>query len=77
MMGPRIENLTQRQKVLCDTMWQMQSPEAVQRFIDSLPRKTRTEAETLRQIIVMECLEPYLDHYEEDAKDLIDRCSHS
>jgi hypothetical protein len=66
---PQLENLTGRQKALCDVMWALESPQAVDRFIQTLPTEQQQEAESLRLLIVLECLEPFLDHYKDQALD--------
>lgn len=72
---PQLENLTPQQRVLCDVMWAFDDAEQVTGFIKTLPPGQRQEAESLRQMIVLECLEPYVEHYADEAQDLIDRVS--
>lgn len=76
-MTIQLQGLTQQQVQIADMIWSCDTQEAVDRLIRNLPPAYRQDAVTLHHLIVLECLEPYLDHYEQDAQDLIDRCSHS
>lgn len=75
---PQLENLTHRQKTICEVMWAFDDAEQVERFIQTLPPEQQQEALSLRDLILLECLEPFLDHFEELAREelrVIQTCS--
>lgn len=72
-----IQGLTNKQKVLMDVMWAMDSMPAVEAFIKTLPARDQQDCESLVTIAVQESLEEdnRLDDYEQDAYNLIARIS--
>ena len=72
-----ITGLTNKQKVLMDVMWAMDTMPAVEAFIKSLPKRDQQDCESLVAIAVQESLEEdnRLDDYEELALNLIARVS--
>ena len=74
-----ITGLTNKQKVLMDVMWAMDSMPAVEAFIKSLPKRDQQDCQSLVTIAVQESLEEdnRLELYEQDALNLIARVSSS
>jgi hypothetical protein len=74
-----ITGLTQKQKVLMDVMWAMDSMPAVQSFIKTLPKRDGQDCLSLVEIAVQESLEEEgrIKDYEADALSLIARVSSS
>ena len=74
-----ITGLTNKQKVLMDVMWAMDSMPAVEAFIKSLPKRDQQDCQSLVTIAVQESLEEdnRLEDYEQDALNLIARVSSS
>ena len=72
-----ITGLTNKQKVLMDVMWAMDSMPAVEAFIKSLPKRDGQDCLSLVAIAVQESLEEdnRLEDYEELALNLIARVS--
>jgi hypothetical protein len=71
---PTIEGLTVEQKAICEMLWGCDTEEEAEILIAALPPIYRAVARTLAQVIIYECMEPYLDQYEEPAREAIDRC---
>jgi hypothetical protein len=72
-----IENLTDRQRMIMDLLWQCNTVEQVQTLIKALPTKAdQRDALSLVQIATMEGLEEEggLDEYKDAAKAAIDHC---
>jgi hypothetical protein len=72
-----IENLTDRQRMIMDLLWQCDTVEQVQTLIKALPTQAdQRDALSLVQIATMEGLEEegLLDQYEDAAKAAIDNC---
>ena len=72
-----ITGLTNKQKVLMDVMWAMDTMPAVEAFIKTLPKRDQQDCESLVAIAVHESLEEdnRLEDYEELALNLIARVS--
>jgi hypothetical protein len=72
-----ITGLTNKQKVLMDVMWSMDTMPAVEAFIKSLPKRDQQDCESLVAIAVQESLEEdnRMEDYEQDTLDLIARVS--
>ena len=72
-----ITGLTNKQKVLMDVMWAMDTMPAVEAFIKTLPKRDQQDCESLVAIAVQESLEEdnRLEDYEELALNLIARVS--
>jgi hypothetical protein len=72
-----ITGLTNKQKVLMDVMWAMDTMPAVEAFIKSLPKRDQQDCESLVAIAVQESLEEdnRMEDYEQDTLDLIARVS--
>jgi hypothetical protein len=64
-----INNLTVKQKLLLDVMWELDSLERVQAFIKTLPAADAQDAQALLQIAVWETIEQEdgLDAYRDIA----------
>jgi hypothetical protein len=64
-----IHNLTHKQKLLLDVMWEIDTMEKVQQFIQSLPAQDARDAHTLLQIAIWESIEQEdgLDAYKDTA----------
>jgi hypothetical protein len=52
-----IPNLTPKQKVLLDVMWNIENIQQVNDFINSLPPKDKIDARSLLQIAINESIE--------------------
>ena len=74
-----ITGLSNKQKVLMDVMWAMDTMPAVEAFIKTLPKRDQQDCLSLVAIAVQESLEEdnRLDDYEQDARNLIARVSSS
>ena len=74
-----ITGLSNKQKVLMDVMWAMDTMPAVEAFIKTLPKRDQQDCESLVAIAVQESLEEdnRLEDYEELALNLIARVSSS
>ena len=72
-----ITGLTNKQKVLMDVMWSMDTMPAVEAFIKTLPKRDQQDCESLVAIAVQESLEEdnRMEDYEQDTLDLIARVS--
>ena len=72
-----ITGLSNKQKVLMDVMWAMDTMPAVEAFIKTLPKRDQQDCESLVAIAVHESLEEdnRLEDYEELALNLIARVS--
>jgi hypothetical protein len=75
MTEPTIAGLTERQKILCDLIWQCNTKEQALEFIRNLPTAAdRRDARCLAQIMVYEVLEERISDYAESAQAVISRC---
>ena len=72
-----ITGLSNKQKVLMDVMWAMDTMPAVEAFIKSLPKRDQQDCQSLVTIAVQESLEEdnRLDDYEAIALSVIARVS--
>ena len=72
-----ITGLSNKQKVLMDVMWAMDTMPAVEAFIKTLPKRDQQDCESLVAIAVQESLEEdnRLDDYEAIALSVIARVS--
>jgi hypothetical protein len=72
-----INNLTPKQKALLDVMWELDTLERVQAFIQSLPIQDQQDAHSLLQIAIWETLESEgeLDAYKDHASTAINTAS--
>ena len=72
-----ITGLSNKQKVLMDVMWAMDTMPAVEAFIKTLPKRDQQDCLSLVAIAVQESLEEdnRLEDYEELALNLIARVS--
>ena len=68
-----ITNLTPKQKLLLDVMWELDTIERVQEFIRTLPAQDARDAHCLLQIAIWETLEQEdgLDAYKDRASIVI------
>lgn len=71
-----IDNLTPKQKLLLDVMWEIDTLEKVKAFIGSLPVQDAQDADSLLRIAIWESLEQEegLDAYSETAARAIASC---
>lgn len=69
-----IPNLTPKQKMLLDVMWNIENIQQVNDFINSLPAKDKIDAQSLLQIAIVESIEHEggLKEYESLATEAID-----
>jgi hypothetical protein len=70
---PMIQGLTRLQKELCEKIWQCHSEQAVHDLIRSLPKKLRSQAQTLTTLIIIESIDEEItreDHCDQ-ARDLL------
>ena len=70
----KLENLTRKQKVLCEVIWNLDTSEQVLNFVRSLPQKDKEQAQTLYTLMILETLDQEMDI--EDlalAKQVIDK----
>ncbi len=51
MADIQITGLTSKQKALCDIIWACESKDSVLRFIASLPKKDRQQAEVMLEMM--------------------------
>lgn len=72
-----IANLTPKQKILLDVMWNIENIQQVNDFINSLPYKDKIDARSLLQIAIEESIEHEdgLKEWEEAARKAIDFAS--
>jgi len=70
-----IHNLTHKQKLLLDVMWELDTMEKVQTFIHSLPKQDAQDAHSLLQIAIWESIEQEgaLNDYSQDCCNVISR----
>lgn len=57
----QIENLTPKQRMLCDVLWNLDSREQVLNFIRSLPMRDRRDAVGLYHLMILETLDQNMD----------------
>jgi len=57
----KLENLTQKQRMLCDVMWALDTTGQVTSFINTLPQKDKEQAVTLYTLMVLETLDQHMD----------------
>ena len=70
----QLENLTQKQRMLCDVMWALDTTGQVLGFIQTLPQRDKEQAQTLYTMMILETLDQHMD--KEDlslAKSVIDK----
>ena len=67
-------NLTAKQKLLLDVMWNIENLDQVNDFINSLPYQDKIDARSLLKIAIDDSMEHEygLDEYEPLAKEVID-----
>jgi hypothetical protein len=66
-----IPNLTQKQKMLLDVMWNIENIQQVNDFINSLPQKDKIDARGLLEIAIAESIEH--EHGLQDYEPLAER----
>ena len=74
-----IPNLTPKQKVLLDVMWNIENIQQVNDFINSLPYQDKMDARSLLKIAIEDSLEyeGELDRYSDVATKAIDKAQKS
>jgi hypothetical protein len=53
----QIEGLTRKQRLLADIIWSFNDKGAVERFVASLPKKDRRDAETIVEMMILAFLD--------------------
>ena len=56
----QLENLTPRQVAFCEVLWELQSVEDVENFIQSLPESFKDEARTMKSMIELAVVDDML-----------------
>jgi hypothetical protein len=56
-----IEGLSARQRAFCDVLWNMETQDEVDRFINCLPPQQRAECQTVLQLIVAATFDQVMD----------------
>lgn len=56
-----IENLNQKQRMICDVLWNLDSKDQVLNFIRSLPDQDRADAIGLYHLMIIETLDQEMD----------------
>lgn len=70
----KLENLTQKQRVLCDVMWALDTSGQVLGFIQTLSQKDKEQAQTLYTLMILETLDQEMDIEDLSlAKQVIDK----
>ena len=69
-MDIHIENLTERQRVFADILWQLNGTEDIERFRSSLPREFQPDVELVINMILATVLDDITDTAL--AQDLLD-----
>lgn len=69
-----LENLTRKQQVLCEVIWNLDTVEQVLNFVRSLPQKDKEQAQTLYTLMILETLDQEMDIEDLSlAKQVIDK----
>ena len=69
----RLEGLTDRQMMIADTLWSLNSTADCQAWLSTLPRSLRDEALVVMELMLLSSVDEYvegMDHYP-DAEDII------
>ena len=67
-------NLTRKQQVLCEVIWNLDTVEQVLNFVRSLPQKDKEQAQTLYTLMILETLDQEMDIEDLSlAKQVIDK----
>lgn len=71
----KLENLTPRQVAFCEVLWELQSTEDVENFIQSLPKSFQDEARTMKSMLQLAVVDDMLDGDPDltEAKEIINR----
>ena len=74
MQGIQIENVTPFQRMILDTIWQMETPEQVRAFRDSLPRTQQQICDAMIYMLIAEIIDQNTTTEDdcETARDLLD-----
>jgi hypothetical protein len=56
-MTIQIDGLTQRQRIIADVLWAMDSQQAVESFLDSLSEDTQREARSVMHLMIWAMLD--------------------
>ena len=67
MIEIELNGLTKRQKVLADTIWNIDEWDQVQAFIDSLPKRDRIDCEGILEMMRMSLVEQYAEALKADG----------
>lgn len=52
-----IEGLTVRQHEIANRLWQMETEEEIDHYINSLPRRARVDAITVKEMMIAACID--------------------
>lgn len=66
-MNPTLTNLTQRQKLLADLIWNCETKEQALTLIQSLQGQDRIDARCIMQCMIYEVLETRIEDYKDAA----------
>ncbi len=66
-MNPTLTNLTQRQKLLADLIWNCETKEQALTLIQSLQGQDRIDARCIMQCMIYEVLEERIEDYKDAA----------
>jgi hypothetical protein len=71
----QLENLTSRQVAFCEVLWELQSVEDVENFIQSLPKSFQDEARAMKSMIEFAVVDDMLDGSTDlsQVKDILNR----
>jgi len=72
-MTPTITNLTERQRLLADLIWNCQTQQQALTLIQSLQGQDRIDAHSIMQCMILEVLEERIEEYKDAASMCIDR----
>ena len=56
-----IDGLSVKQKVICEVIWQLDTRDKVDAFVNTLPKKDRMDAEVLVELMIL----AYIDEVED------------
>lgn len=71
----RIQNVNKKQQKMLDIMWSFQDVDELEAWKKTLKPKSRHQAETLEQLILLATLDEMIDEEDdfEEANEIIDR----
>jgi len=69
-----VEGLSSLQRELADQIWQCDSEEDVEAFIDQLPKRLRGQARVVHELMIAAVFDQHME-IDDRVQDLISRCS--